>query len=86
MPVHPDYLVVGHITKDLYNGEYKLGGTATYSALTARNLGYRAGIVTSSGPDIDLSALPSDVLVMQRPCAATTTFKNIYHDGQEDLS
>jgi len=81
MPVHPDYLVVGHITKDLYNGEYKIGGTATYSALTARNLGYRAGIVTSSGPDIDLSALPPDVLVEQRPCAATTTFKNIYHDG-----
>jgi len=81
MPVHPDYLVVGHITKDLYNGGYKIGGTATYSALTARRLGYRAGIVSSTGPDVDLSALPPDVLLELRPCAATTTFRNIYHDG-----
>jgi sugar/nucleoside kinase (ribokinase family) len=81
MAVHPDYLVIGHITKDLYNGAYQIGGTATYSALTARSLGYRAGIVSSNGPDIDLSPLPSDVLVQLRPCAASTTFENIYHDG-----
>lgn len=81
MPVHPDYLVVGHITKDLYNGGYKIGGTATYSALTARRLGYRAGIVSSNGPDIDLSALPPDLLLELRPCAATTTFQNLYDDG-----
>ncbi len=81
MPAHPDYLVVGHITKDLYNGGYKIGGTATYSALTARRLGYRAGIVSSNGPDIDLSTLPPDLLLELRPCAATTTFQNIYDDG-----
>jgi sugar/nucleoside kinase (ribokinase family) len=81
MAVHPDYLVIGHITKDLYNGAYQIGGTATYSALTARSLGYHAGIVSSNGPDIDLSPLPSDVLVQLRPCAASTTFENIYHDG-----
>jgi len=82
MAVHPDYLVIGHITKDLYNGAYQIGGTATYSALTARSLGYRAGIVSSNGPDIDLSRLPSDVLVQLRASAASTTFENVYHDGQ----
>lgn len=81
MAVHPDYLVIGHITKDLYNGAYQIGGTATYSALTARSLGYRAGIVSSTGPDIDLSPLSSDVLVQLRSSAASTTFENIYHDG-----
>jgi sugar/nucleoside kinase (ribokinase family) len=81
MAVHPDYLVIGHITKDLYNGTYQIGGTATYSALTARSLGYCAGIVSSTGPDIDLSLFPSDVLVQLRPSAASTTFENIYHDG-----
>ncbi len=81
MPVWPDYLVIGHITRDLYNGGYKIGGTATYSALTARNLGYRAGIVTSSGSDIDLGQLPAEILVSSRPCAGTTTFQNIYYNG-----
>jgi sugar/nucleoside kinase (ribokinase family) len=37
--------------------------------------------VSSTGPDIDLGRLPPDVLVRLRPCAASTTFQNIYHDG-----
>ena len=78
MALQPNYLVIGHITKDLYDGGYKLGGTATFSALTARNLGYRAGIVSSNGPDVDLSRLPKDVLIESRPSEASTTFQNIY--------
>lgn len=81
MPAHPDYLVVGHITKDLYSGGYKIGGTATYSALTARRLGYCAGIISSTGPDIDLGVLPADLLLELRPSAATTTFQNTYENG-----
>jgi sugar/nucleoside kinase (ribokinase family) len=81
MPFRPDYLVIGHITKDLYNGGYKIGGTATFSALTARNLGYRVGIVSSNGPDIDLSHLPADIEIRLRQCGASTTFQNIYEDG-----
>jgi len=81
MPFRPNYLVIGHITKDLYNGGYKIGGTATFSALTARNLGYRAGIVSSNGPDVDLSRLPKDILIESRLCEASTTFQNIYQDG-----
>lgn len=78
---YPDYLVIGHVTRDIYNGGYKIGGTVTFSALTARNLGYRAGIVTSYGPDIDLTGLPAEILVASRPSAASTTFENIYQDG-----
>jgi sugar/nucleoside kinase (ribokinase family) len=81
MPFQPDYLVIGHITKDLYNGGYKIGGTATFSALTARNLGYRAGIVSSNGPDIDLGHLPADIEIRLRACESSTTFQNIYTDG-----
>jgi sugar/nucleoside kinase (ribokinase family) len=77
----PDYLVVGHITKDLYASGYKLGGTATFSALTARNLGLNAGIVTSTGTDVDLSRLPSDIEIALRQADASTTFENIYHNG-----
>jgi sugar/nucleoside kinase (ribokinase family) len=81
MPVRPDYLVIGHICRDLYNGGYKLGGTATFSALTAHSLGCRAGIVSSNGPDVDLSILPEAILIAVRPCTASTTFQNLYLNG-----
>ena len=72
-----DYLLIGHITKDITPTGYSLGGTATYSALTAAALGLRVGIVTSFGPDLDLPERPR---IQISPVAAetTTTFKNIY--------
>jgi hypothetical protein len=52
-----DYLVVGHITQDLLDdGTYRLGGTVSYSGLTANALGRRVGILTSCAPELDLSA------------------------------
>jgi sugar/nucleoside kinase (ribokinase family) len=81
MPVPPDYLVIGHITRDLYNGGYKIGGTATFSALTAHSLGLRAGIISSNGPDIELGIFPTAISIVVRPCPASTTFQNIYQDG-----
>lgn len=80
-PVGSNYLVIGHMTKDLYPGGYKIGGTVTFSALTARNLGHQARIVTCCGDDIDLSRLPGDVQIAAQRCESTTTFENIYHDG-----
>ncbi len=80
-PTHPDYLVIGHITQDLYPGGYKIGGTVTFSALTARNLGYCPGIVTSSSPELDLARLPADLRIVSHPSAHSTTFENVYHDG-----
>jgi len=81
MPPCPDYLVIGHVTKDLYPGDYKIGGTVTFSALTAQNLGHQAGIVTCSGPGLDLSRLPGDLAILSHPSEASTTFENIYCDG-----
>jgi hypothetical protein len=77
----PDYLVIGHVTKDLYPGDYKIGGTVTFSALTAQNLGHQAGIVTCSGPGLDLSRLPGDLEIFSHPSEVSTTFENIYCDG-----
>lgn len=76
-----DYLVIGHVTKDVLNGGFTVGGTATYSALTARNFGYRVGVVTSADPDLDLKDVLQGVSVVRQPAAATTTFQNIYVDG-----
>jgi len=73
----PDFLVVGHLTKDLRQEGHTLGGTAIYSALTARNLGRKVAVVTSAGPDIELDVLEGvDLLCL--PSLTTTTFRNIY--------
>ena len=48
VPLEPvDYLVIGHAAHDLTPSGARLGGTVAFSALTARALGLRVGIVTS---------------------------------------
>jgi sugar/nucleoside kinase (ribokinase family) len=73
-----DYLVIGHVTHDLVDGGFTIGGTASYTARTAQALGCRVGIVTSASPDLDLSQVLDDVLIARVPAAATTTFENTY--------
>ncbi len=77
----PDFLVIGHITKDVQPDGYTIGGTVTYSALTARNLGYRAAIVTAAGADLDAHEFLRGVMTLRLPSAVTTTFQNLYPDG-----
>ena len=80
-PLEPvDYLVVGHITVDLTPQGPRMGGTAAYSALTARALGLRVGVVTSWGAEIPLGLL-SDIPVVSFPAEKSTTFENIYTPG-----
>ena len=71
-----DYLVVGHITRDLTLQGARIGGTVTYSALTASALGLRTGIVTSWGEEVELESL-STVPIANLPSEYSTTFENI---------
>ncbi len=71
-----DYLLVGHLTQDITPSGLRLGGTAAYSALTARALGYKVGVVSSARADIDLSPL-NDIPVHLIPSEYSTTFENI---------
>lgn len=81
VPLDPvDYLVIGHIAHDLTPTGPRLGGTAAYSALTARALGMRAGVVTASGPETSLDIL-SGILVVSAPSPHSTTFENIYSES-----
>jgi len=73
-----DYLVIGHVTRDLVNSAFTIGGTVSYAARTACALGCRVGVVTSASPDLDLSHVLDRVLVARVPAATTTTFKNTY--------
>lgn len=79
-PPTPDYLVLGHLSLDHTPFGPTLGGTAAYAALTARALGRRPAVVTSTADDLDLS--PLDGIPLQRIAAAeNTTFRNEYVDG-----
>src|SRR5512134_1984533 len=74
-----DYLVIGHLAHDLTPQGPRLGGTAAYSALTARALGLRVGVVTSVGPETSLAPLKHIPLVtLESP--RSTTFENIYSE------
>lgn len=76
-PVEPiDYLLIGHITQDVIPQGFNLGGTASYSALTARAMGLRVGVVTACHPDLELPELES-VSVVRHPSEHSTTFANI---------
>jgi hypothetical protein len=72
-----DYLLIGHVAHDLTPTGPRLGGTVAYSALTARALGMRVGVVTAAGPETSLEPL-KDIHVVSLPSSQSTTFENIY--------
>jgi sugar/nucleoside kinase (ribokinase family) len=78
-PERVDYLVIGHVAHDLTPDGWHLGGTAAYSALTARALGMKVGIVTAHGPETSLEAL-SGIPLISSDSPHSTTFENIYTD------
>lgn len=82
VPLEPvDYLVIGHAAHDLTPSGARLGGTVAFSALMARALGLRVGIVTSVGSETSLAALDG-IPVISIPSEHSTTFENIYdHAG-----
>jgi sugar/nucleoside kinase (ribokinase family) len=78
-PTHApiDYLVIGHLTKDLTSTGPRTGGTASFSSLTALALGLKVGVVTSCGTDLDKHSLQGlDIVVVPSP--DTSTFENVY--------
>jgi len=78
VPLEPvDYLVIGHVARDLTPDGSALGGTVAYSALTARALGLRVGIVTSAGSDISLEPL-SGIPIVSIGSNTSTTYENLY--------
>jgi sugar/nucleoside kinase (ribokinase family) len=75
----PDYLAIGHVCKDLTPAGPRLGGTVTFSALTAQALGLRAAVLTSTSADMqDLLQPLQTVSVVNIRAEHPTTFENIY--------
>ena len=86
VPLEPvDYLVIGHAAHDLTSSGARLGGTVAFSALTARALGLRVGIVTSVGYETSLAALDG-IPTVTIPSEHSTTFENIYSaEGRKQI-
>jgi hypothetical protein len=72
-----DYLVIGHITLDLTPEGPRLGGTASYAALTAQALGLRVGIITSRNEDLPLGPLEG-IPIVNLPADQNTTFEHVF--------
>jgi sugar/nucleoside kinase (ribokinase family) len=88
MEERPDYLVIGHVCKDLLPGGAgaRAGGTVTYSAITAQRLGLQAAVVTSIAQEDEglLEEVRSaGAWVHAVPAEETTIFQNRYDmDGR----
>ena len=75
----PDYVVVGHATRDIAGNGFTVGGTVTFAALAAQKLGREVGVVTSATPDLDLDATLPGVRVIRIESTVDTTFENVYY-------
>lgn len=89
-----NFLTVGNLTRDTTPDGFRLGGTVSFAAVTARRLGWRPGVLTrasldglaptepGSGGLIRTTGLPGTHLdgipVFVEPSPVTTTFTNIY--------
>jgi sugar/nucleoside kinase (ribokinase family) len=81
--VTPDFIVVGHLTRDeQLTGNHTLGGAVTFAGIAARNLDYRVGIVTSAADDFPEPELLHDIEIVRVPSPSTTTFRNLYSQGK----
>lgn len=80
----PQFLTIGHVTRDVHtDGSFSLGGTVSFAALTAYRLGLVAALVSCADAEFAAFApnyLPGIALTI-RPSTATTTFNNQYTDG-----
>lgn len=84
----PDFLTIGHVTRDIHpDHSFSLGGTVAFAALTARQLGLTAAIVTCADAKL-FAELPTrlpEIGVAGYISETTTTFVNEYHEGFRTL-
>lgn len=71
------YLAIGHICEDVTPAGKVLGGSAAFSALTARALGWDSAVITRAKAELDLTIL-ANVDVCRLHDKRTTTFENRY--------
>lgn len=76
-PPSLDYLIIGHIARDLTLSGAVVGGTVAYAGRTALAFGLHVGAITSVNEDVDLSPL-TGIQLARLPTRQSTTFSNRY--------
>ena len=74
----PDFVVAGHVVRDIVPEGWRLGGTATFAAAQADRLGRSVGLITRAAPDFEFTPLLPYAQIVRSPSDATTTFENVY--------
>ena len=85
----PQFVSIGHFTHDVTEDGLILGGAASYSSIAARELGWRACVVSAVGEDfLHLNRFDGIPLALVGSAhnspskgSLTTTFANIYENG-----
>jgi sugar/nucleoside kinase (ribokinase family) len=80
----PDFLTLGHVTRDVRpDGSFSLGGTVTFAALTAYHLGLAAAIVSRADQQLipELPRYLPNIELQIQPSPQSTTFANQYREG-----
>lgn len=81
----PTFLAVGHLCLDVVEGGYLPGGAATYSSLTARELGAEPHVLTAFGEEfLPYRSFLEGVQVHAIPSPTTTVFHNRYRAGHRE--
>ncbi|MBK8903873.1 MAG: hypothetical protein IPM53_22015 [Anaerolineaceae bacterium] len=81
-----DYLVIGHVTRDVTPTGNRVGGTVSYSGRVAQALGCQTAVLTRCQPEYEGLNTLADLTIEVVPSAYTTTFENIYGpDGRTQL-
>jgi sugar/nucleoside kinase (ribokinase family) len=75
-----EYLVIGHISRDLTINGPLMGGTAAYATLTAKAMGLKVGVITSWGNDIPLGPMDG-IAIINQTTKSSTTFENLYSEN-----
>ncbi len=77
------YLIIGHVTKDIAPEGDRMGGTAAYAGLTALAYGATPSLVTSCSPDCNLSPLDG-IRIHKVLSGRETAFENRYAGGRRE--
>ncbi len=71
--------IIGHLTRDILEDGYAIGGAVSYSGITARRLGADVTVLTRAHPD-DVRVLADEgIHVINLPTEVHTTFLNVYY-------
>jgi sugar/nucleoside kinase (ribokinase family) len=76
-----DYLIIGHITRDVTPDGNLVGGTVSYAGRVGAALGCQTAVLTSCEPNYEGLQALANLTVEVIPAAHTSTFENIYTES-----